>query len=307
MTSTTAGGRVWLVTGTSSGFGRALADAVLARGDLLVAAVREPELNADLQLAEPDRVRVVRVDVTDPAQVRQAVGTAVEAFGRIDVVVNNAGYGLFGGVEEASDEQIRRQFEVNVFGVFDVTRAVLPVMRRQRSGHIVMMSSVAGVVGAPGLAWYDATKFAVEGFSEALAAEAAPIGVKVTIIEPGNFRTNWTGNAMEKTEPIPDYAPAIDTMRDGFAQLHGNQPGDPAKAARAIIGVVEAAEPPLRLILGADALGHIRGKLQRQLAESRAWEAVSTDVEFAPPDSGSGRESGARADAGAVPVTPARS
>ncbi|MFD0688712.1 oxidoreductase [Actinomadura fibrosa] len=275
-----SGGRVWLITGTSSGFGRALAEAVVARGDRLVAAVRRPETNKDLVALAPGRVRVVEVDVTDRERVREAVRIAVEAFGRIDVVVNNAGFGLLGGVEEATDEQIRDQFDVNVFGVFDVTRAVLPVLRRQRSGHIITMSSIAGMVGAPGLAWYDATKFAVEGFSEALAAEVAAIDVKVTIIEPGNFRTDWTGRSMVRSEPIADYAPSIEYWRDLFTQLDGKQEGDPAKAAQAIIRVVEADDPPLRLVLGADALGYIRAKLEGQRAEQDAWEELSLDVNF---------------------------
>jgi NAD(P)-dependent dehydrogenase (short-subunit alcohol dehydrogenase family) len=273
--------RVWLVTGTSSGFGRALAEAVVARGDRLVAAVRRPETTEDLREQAPDRVRVVRVDVTDQAQVQQAVDTAVGDFGRIDVVVNNAGYGLLGGVEEATDEQIRAQFEVNAFAVFGVTRAVLPVMRRQRGGHVVMMSSIAGQLGAPGLAWYDATKFAVEGFAEALAGEAAAIGVKVTILEPGNFRTNWAGSSMSRAEPIADYAPAIDPTRELLGGVDGKQPGDPAKAAAAIVRMVEEPQPPLRLVIGADALEFIRGKIEKQTAEMKAWEHVSLDSEFA--------------------------
>lgn len=257
-----------------------MAEAVVARGDRLVAAVRQPATNADLAEQAPDRVRVVAVDVTKPVQVRTAVRTAIRDFGRIDVVVNNAGYGLFGGVEEATDEQIRRQFAVNVFGVFDVTRAVLPVFRRQRSGHFIMMSSVAGVLGAPGLAWYDSTKFALEGFSEALAAEVAPINAKVTIIEPGNFRTNWAGRSMDRADPIRDYAPSIDFFRDMFEQLDGNQEGDPAKAALAIIRITEESKPPLRLVLGGDALAYIRGKLESQLAEHKEWESLTMNADF---------------------------
>jgi NAD(P)-dependent dehydrogenase (short-subunit alcohol dehydrogenase family) len=279
MTNSRAG-RVWLVTGTSSGFGRALAEAVVARGDNLVAAVRRPEANADLVLAAPDRVRVVPVDVTRPADVRAAVGTAVDEFGGIDVVVNNAGYGLFGGVEEATDEQIRRQFEVNAFGVFDVTRAVLPVMRKQRSGHIITMSSVAGQAGAPGLAWYTATKFALEGFSEALAAEVAAIDVKVTIVEPGNFRTSWAGRSMTKTTPIADYAPTINQFRDLFETINGKQPGDPVKAAQVILRLADEPNPPLRLVLGGDGLDVIRGKLDRQLIEMKQWEPTSLSTGF---------------------------
>ena len=272
--------RVWLITGTSSGFGLALAQAVVERGDRLVAAVQDPDDNAALARAAPDRVRLVRVDVTDPGAVRAAVRTAVDAFGRLDVVVNNAGYGLQGGVEEVTDQQIRRQFEVNTFAVFDVTRAALPVLRRQRSGHLIMMSSMAGVVGAPGLAWYDASKFAVEGFSEALAAEVGPLGVRVTIVEPGNFRTNWAGSSMDRGRPIADYSASVGSLRDGLGELDGRQPGDPAKAAQAIIRMAEQEQPPLRLVLGADALQYIDAKLRGQLAEIEAWRPLSLDVGF---------------------------
>jgi len=278
--TTPSAGRVWLVTGTSSGLGRSIAEMVVARGDSLVAAVRNTAANEDLAKEAPDRVRVVEVDVTNPAQLREAASTAVDAFGRIDVLVNNAGYGLLGGVEEATDEQIRRQLEVNTFGVFNATRAVLPIMRQQRSGHIFMISSVAGQIGAPGLAWYDASKFAVEGFSEALAGELQAINVKVSIIEPGNFRTNWAGASMAKTEPIADYAPSIDPIRDLFGGLNGNQPGDPAKAAQVIARLLDEPEPPLRLVLGGDALELIRGKLDRQIAEQKAWESVTHDTNF---------------------------
>jgi NAD(P)-dependent dehydrogenase (short-subunit alcohol dehydrogenase family) len=280
MSNSAAAGRVWLITGTSTGFGRALAEAVVARGDSLVAALRHPEANATLALAAPEQVRLVPVDVTRPEQVRSAVDTAVETFGGIDVVVNNAGYGLFGGVEEATDEQIRDQFEVNVFGVFDVTRAALPVLRKQRSGHIITISSVAGQAGAPGLAWYTATKFALEGFSEALAAEAAAIDVKLTIVEPGNFRTNWAGRSMRHTTPIVDYASTINEFRDLFETIDGQQPGDPARAAQAILRIVDEPAPPLRLVLGADGLEVIRGKLDRQLQEMALWEAVSRSTGF---------------------------
>lgn len=271
-------GRVWLVTGTSSGLGRAIAEAAVARGDSLVAAVRRTETNDDLAALAPDRVRVVEVDVSKQDQVQAAVDTAVDAFGRIDVVVNNAGYGLLAGVEEATDDQIRDQFEVNVFGVFSVTRAVLPVLRKQGSGHFVMISSVAGQIGAPGLAWYDASKFALEGFSEALAGEASAIGVKVTIIEPGNFRTNWAGTSMTHATAIPAYAPSIDPIRELFAGLDGKQDGDPAKLAQVIARILDEPEPPLRLVLGGDALELIRGKLERQLSDMEAWKAVTFET-----------------------------
>ncbi|MCO5996611.1 oxidoreductase [Actinoallomurus rhizosphaericola] len=277
----TSDGRVWLITGTSSGLGRALAEAVVARGDRLVAAVRRPETNDDLVAEAPDRVKVVRTDVTSTKDVHEVVEAAAQGFGRIDAVVNNAGFGLLGGVEEATEDQIRSQLEVNTFGVFNVTRAVLPVLRAQRSGHIFMISSVAGQFGAPGLAWYDASKFALEGFSEALAAEVRPIGAKVTIIEPGNFRTKWAGDSMVMAAArIGDYAPSIDPVRALFSGLNGNQPGDPAKAAQTIIRMLDEPEPPLRLVLGGDALELIRQKLARQTAELDKWESVTFSTDF---------------------------
>jgi NAD(P)-dependent dehydrogenase (short-subunit alcohol dehydrogenase family) len=272
--------RVWLITGTSTGFGRALAEAVVARGDRLVAAVRRPETAEDLRRADPDRVRVVQCDVTNFEQVTAAVDTAVGDFGRLDVLVNNAGYGLLAGIEEATDDQIRTQFEVNTFGVFGATRAALPVFRRQRSGHVIMMSSIAGQLGMPGLGYYDASKFAVEGFAEALAGEGQAIGLTVTILEPGNFRTNWAGASMTRSEPIAEYEPAIGPTRELFAGLDGNQPGDPAKVAAAIIRMIDEPEPPLRLVMGADALEFIGGKIEKQTAEMKAWEQVSKDSDF---------------------------
>jgi NAD(P)-dependent dehydrogenase (short-subunit alcohol dehydrogenase family) len=272
--------RVWLVTGTSTGFGRAIAEAVVDKGDRLVAAVRRPETMEDLRSRDPDRVRVAQCDVTDSDSVRAAVETAVSEFGRLDFVVNNAGYGLLAGIEDASDEEIRKQIEVNLFGVFAVTRAALPVFRRQKSGHFFVMSSVAGQLGAPALAYYDASKFGVEGFAEALAAEASPINVKVTIIQPGNFRTNWAGASMVRSQPLPEYKPAIDPIVQQFADLDGKQPGDPAKAAQVILRMADEPEPPLRLVLGGDALELIDMKLDTYAAERKAWEHVTNETDF---------------------------
>lgn len=273
-------GRVWVITGTSTGFGRALAEGVIARGDRLVATARRPETIADLVALAPERVRAIALDVTVSEQVRAAVAAAHEAFGRIDVLVNNAGYGLLGAVEEVTDGQIRAQFETNVFGLFDVTRAALPLLRAQGGGHILMISSVAGQVGTPGLGIYDASKFAVEGFSEALAQEVAPFNIKVTLIEPGAFRTDWAGRSMPQAEPIEVYQQTAGYVRGALAKFNGQQPGDPAKAAQAMIAVVEAAEPPLRLPLGGDAVGAIRQKIEQQLQELSEWEALSTSTNF---------------------------
>jgi NAD(P)-dependent dehydrogenase (short-subunit alcohol dehydrogenase family) len=274
--------RVWLITGTSSGFGREIATAALGAGDRVVATAREVSGLAELVAAAPERVRTVAVDVTDPAAVRHAVQVAAVEFGRIDVVVNNAGYGSRGAVEELSTEQIRAQFDVNVFGALEVTRAVLPVMRAQRSGHVVQMSSVAGIHAALGGAVYAGTKFALEGLSEGLALELAPLGIKVTIIEPGPFRTDFAGRSAAHGEPIADYAPVLDPSRRRFAALDGQQAGDPARAARAIVDVVGLDDPPLRLPLGAAAFDRIRDQLTGRLAKLDAVEALGRDTDFDP-------------------------
>ncbi|MEV0399948.1 SDR family oxidoreductase [Actinoallomurus sp. NPDC050550] len=271
--------RVWFITGTSSGLGRAIADAVLARGERVVATARDPQAVKDLVERAPDRVRAVALDVTDPAQVATAVGTAIEEFGRIDVLVNNAGHGLLGALEELSDEQIQAVLSTNVFGVIAVTQAVLPHMRARRSGHIVQMSSVGGVVGNPGHAIYATSKFALEGMSEALAGEVAPLGIRVTIVEPGPFRTDFAGRSMRFADPIDDYreTPA-GALRKRFSAQDGAQPNDPVKAAEAIVRAVDEEDTPLRLPLGPEAVERIRRKLQGQLADLERWEPVSLDT-----------------------------
>jgi NAD(P)-dependent dehydrogenase (short-subunit alcohol dehydrogenase family) len=274
--------RVWLVTGTSTGFGRAIAGAVLARGDRLVATARRVDDVADLVASAPDRVRTAPLDVTDPAAVRAAVDLAVAEFGRIDVVVNNAGYGSRGAFEEFTDQQIREQFEVNVFGAFAVTRAVLPVMRAQGSGHVIQMSSLAGVRSALGGSVYSATKFALEGMSEGLAAEVAPLGIAVTMIEPGPFRTDFAGRSPARAEPMAAYSAVLGASRERFAALHGTQPGDPERAAQAVVGVVDLDDPPLRLPLGASAFDSVRETLHRRLAEIDAVEHLGRPTDYPP-------------------------
>lgn len=276
------GGRVWLITGTSTGFGRAIAEAALEHGDRVVATARATTAISDLVARAPDRVRAVALDVTDPAAVRGTVAVAVEAFGRIDVVVNNAGYGSRGALEELSDRQLRVQFETNVFGALDLTRAVLPVLRAQRSGHIVQISSVGGVVAALGGAAYAGTKFALEGLSEGLAAEVAHLGIRVTLVEPGPFRTDFAGRSAQHGTPIDDYAPVLDAARQQFHAMHGTQPGDPARAAEVIVALVGLADPPLRLPLGAAAFDRIRTQLTARLNELDQVEALGRDTDFAP-------------------------
>ncbi|WP_433554918.1 oxidoreductase [Pseudonocardia xinjiangensis] len=269
----------WFITGASTGFGRTFAETLLAQGDQVVATARNPESIADLPDRYPGAALALPLDVTDPGQITTAVGSALDR-GGIDVLVNNAGRGLLGALEELSDEQIHRVLDVNLFGALAVTRAVLPHMRARRSGHIVQISSVGGVVGNPGHAAYATSKFALEGASEALAGEVAPFGIRVTIVEPGPFRTDFLGRSLEMATPIPDYQdgpPGV--LRERFSKQHGQQPGDPELAIDAIIGTVRAGSGPLRLPLGAAAVERIRDKLQRQLADLEAYAdlAVSTD------------------------------
>jgi NAD(P)-dependent dehydrogenase (short-subunit alcohol dehydrogenase family) len=273
--------KVWLITGTSTGLGRAIAEAAIAQGDRVIATARNVDNVKDLVDRAPDQVRAARLDVTDTASIQAAVEAGIAAFGHIDVLVNNAGHGLIGAVEELSDEQTRSVLETNVFGVFAVTRAVLPHMRERRQGHIVQMSSVGGVVGNPGHAIYNTSKFALEGMSEALAGEVGPFGIRVSIIEPGPFRTDFLGRSMAFAEPIADYAQtAAGVVRQNFVRNDGNQPNDPAKAAAAIVRLVNTPDGPLRLPLGPEAVGRIREKLTKQLADIQAWEAVALDTRY---------------------------
>ncbi|MFI7008222.1 oxidoreductase [Streptomyces sp. NPDC050145] len=273
-------GRVWFVTGTSTGLGRALAEEVVADGDRLVATARDPRALEGLVALAPDRVRALPLDVTDPGQVRQAVDSALKEFGRVDVLVNNAGYALRGALEELSDAELRRQFDTNVFGAVDVTRAVLPSMRARRSGHIVQISSVAGVSGTLGGGAYAGTKFALEGLSEGLAAEVAHLGIRVLIVEPGPFRTDFTGRSVRFATPIDDYRPVLDPAREAFLARHGSQPGDPVKAARAVIAATRMDDPPLRLPLGANAVDRIRERFGERLRELDAAEPLGRPTDF---------------------------
>src|ERR1700751_705585 len=227
--------RVWFITGTSSGFGRKLAEAVLAKGDRVVATARKVETLADLEQQYPQHARAVRLDVTDSSRVKAAIQAAIDAFGRLDVLVNNAGYGLLGTVEEVSDAQIRQQFETNLFGLLNVTRAVLPLFRGQKSGHILNVTSVAGQVSFPAFGMYHGTKYAVDGISESLAKEVAGFGVKVTIIEPGGFKTDFGPRSLARAERIGAYEPVYEALLKAF---DGATFGDPARAAQATIQVV---------------------------------------------------------------------
>lgn len=279
MTSSSSN-RVWLITGCSSGFGQAFARAVIAHGDHLIATARHVEQIEALAAAQPDHVRALELDVTNARQAQETVKAALDTFGHIDVLVNNAGYGLFGAFEELSDAQIRQQLEVNVLGAMNVTRAVLPSMRAQGSGHLVQISSLGGLAGFAGNAAYSASKFALEGWSEVLSRELAPFGINVTIVEPGGFRTEWSGRSMIKAAPLAAYDVVMTERRAGMEQANGRQPGDPARAAQAIIAVVESEQPPLRLPLGTDAVTIIRQHIQQQLSDLDRWESLSYSTDF---------------------------
>ncbi|PWI15847.1 short-chain dehydrogenase/reductase [Streptomyces sp. Act143] len=271
----------WLITGASRGFGRALAEAVLATGDQLVATARRPDQLADLVNRYGDRVRAVALDVTDPAAARTAVQAGVEAFGRLDVVVNNAGYANSAPIEEMAEDDFRGQFEANFFGVVNVTRAALPVLRGQRSGMFVQFSSLGGRVGGtPGMGAYQSAKFAVEGFSEVLANEVAPFGLKVVIVEPGAFRTDWQGSSMELHAVGPDYEETVGAMNKYRAENNGNQPGDPVRAAQVLIDVVRADDPPRRILLGGQAVTMALEAGDARAAETRKWAAASAAADF---------------------------
>ncbi|MNF23143.1 putative oxidoreductase [compost metagenome] len=274
--------RTWLITGVSSGLGRALAEAVLARGEVVIGTLRKPEQMAEFEALAPGRAFACQLDLNDKEQVKPAITRAIKTAGGIDVVVNNAGYGLSGAVEEVSDAELRQQMETNFFGLVEVSQAALPYMRAQRRGHFVNIASVAGFQGIPGMSIYSASKFAVVGFSESLAAEAGHLGIKVTIVEPGAFRTNWSSNSaiVRSATVIEDYAPTAGAVRGGLEQMDGHQENDPAKAAMAIITAVDSASPPLHLPLGADAVGYLRSKLERMSNELDAWEALASSTRF---------------------------
>jgi NAD(P)-dependent dehydrogenase (short-subunit alcohol dehydrogenase family) len=271
--------RVWFITGASSGFGRALADAALDRGDSVAATARrtDPLAYAD----EHERGHAIALDVTDPAEREAAVAEALEHFGRIDVLVNNAGRTQVGAVEETTDQELRALFDLHFFGPAALTRAVLPHMRRQGGGAIVQMSSVGGQVTAPGFGAYCATKFALEGFTETLRDEVAGFGIHAMIVEPGAFRTGlFRSDAAYESAEMPEYAETVGPTREYVRTGHGAQVGDPVKAATAIIGALDADQPPLRLVLGADAIENIEGHLAAVGEEIEKWRAVGAATAF---------------------------
>lgn len=271
--------KVWFITGTSSGFGRALAEAALAKGDRVVATARKPEVLADLIEKYPGAALAVKLDVTNLADAQTAVQTAVTEFGRIDVLVNNAGYALAGAIEEASDEQIRRQFDTNFFGVLNVTRAALPVLRGQKSGRIVNIGSTVGFAAVPLLGIYSATKFALEAVSEAFAGELAAHNIKTMIVEPGPYSTNGFASADFAENLLPEAYPTNTEFAKTFEEFK-TIAGDPVKAVSVIIEAVEAANPPFRLPLGAMAYEAIETKLEAVKQEIAVWRARAIDTDF---------------------------
>ncbi|PVE21148.1 short-chain dehydrogenase/reductase [Microvirga sp. KLBC 81] len=275
--------RTWFITGASRGFGALIVEKALARGDQVVASARNPQAITD-RFGDRPNLLAVALDVTDEAQAHQAVKEAIAWFGQIDVLVNNAGYGLLGAVEEASGAEIEALYSTNVFGLFAVTRAVLPHMRRQRSGRILNFSSIGGYTSGPGFGVYCSTKFAVEGLTEALAAELSPLGIHVTAIEPGYFRTDFLDATSLSVSPIQisDYAETAGAVRAKAAQISHNQPGNPDKLAEVVVAFVESSNPPVRLPLGSDTVAAIEAKHVSDAEILAAWRSVSVSTDFPP-------------------------
>ena len=268
--------KVWFITGTSKGFGRIWAEAALARGDRVAATAREVKTLGPLIERYGDRVAAITLDVTDKAAVRSAVSESHERFGRLDVVINNAGYGLFGAIEEISEAEARGQLETNLFGALWVTQAVLPILRAQRSGHIIQVSSIGGVNAFPIVGLYHASKWGLEGFTQSLAAEVSGLGIKVTLIEPGGFATDWGGPSAKHAMPLPAYddiRAALQVWRKGFV------PGDPEATGPAILKVVDAADPPLRVFFGSTGLPMMRAEYARRIEMWEKWSPVSIEAQ----------------------------
>jgi NAD(P)-dependent dehydrogenase (short-subunit alcohol dehydrogenase family) len=273
--------RTWFITGASRGFGALIAEQALARGDAVVATARNPQAVLN-RIGEHPNLLAVALDVTDEAQTHAAAKAAVERFGRIDILVNNAGYGLLGAVEEASAAEIEAIYRTNVFGLLAVSRAVLPHMRRQRAGRILNISSIGGYAGFPGWGVYGSTKFAVEGLSESMAIELAPLGIHVTVVEPGFFRTDFLDESSLVTSPtvIADYAETSGAMRDFAGSANHAQPGDPAKLARVLVDFADVAKPPIRLPLGSDTVAKIEAEDAATAALLAEWRAVAISTDF---------------------------
>lgn len=272
---------VWFITGCSTGFGRELAKLVLDRGFRAVVTARDPSQIQDLVANRDGRALALKLDVTDKAEVGEAVKQAEAKFGSVDVLVNNAGFGYVGAVEESDEADVRSMVETNFFGLARMIHVVLPGMRRRRHGSIVNISSIGGLVGFPGVGYYNATKFAVEGLSEALAKEVAPLGINVVIVEPGPFRTDWAGRSLKKSRhEIPDYAETAGVFRAGITNGSGKQAGDPVRAGEAIIKALESSNPPLRLVLGKIALERARIKMEKLQSDLDNWKEATLSADY---------------------------
>jgi len=273
---------VWFITGCSTGFGREFVRAALARGFNVAATARDPSTLTDLIVGHGEKARMLALDVTQPDQIQHAVSEAERAFGRIDVLVNNAGYGYMAAVEEGEEAAIRALFDTNFFGLAAMTRAVLPGMRKRRHGYIVNIASVGGIVGLAGSGYYAASKFAVEGLSEALAKEVEPLGIRVLLVEPGPFRTDWAGRSLKQSASfIDDYEQTSGKRRREIADYSGTQPGDPARAAAAVIKAMQSSRPPQHLVLGRQGLEAVTRQLHSMLQEIDTWKATSLSADYA--------------------------
>ena len=271
--------KVWFITGSSRGLGRSLTEAVLANGDKVAATARNPEQLNDLVEKYSYQIYPIKLDVTQHDQVYQAVADTVTHFGKIDVLVNNAGFGITGAAEAYTDEQVRSQLETNLYAPIEVTRAVLPYMRKQRSGHILQISSIGGRVGNAGVSIYQAAKFGLGGFSEALAKEVAPLGIQVTCVEPGGFRTDWAGSSMSYAPHVKGYETTADQRANIFTSGKFIPMGDPDKAAKVMIDLVENPNPPVHLVLGSEAIGMLKQADAARKAEMEKWMPVSISTD----------------------------
>ncbi|MBD1387373.1 SDR family NAD(P)-dependent oxidoreductase [Mucilaginibacter rigui] len=271
--------KVWFITGSSRGLGRSLTEAVLATGDKVAATARNTDSLQELAAKYPGQVYPVKLDVTDYKQVHKAIADTVNHFGKIDVLVNNAGFGITGAVEAYTDEQVRSQLETNLYAPIEITRAVLPYMRKRRNGHILQISSIGGRVGSGGVSIYQAAKFGLSGFSEGLAVEIASLGIKVTCVEPGGFRTDWAGDSMTYAPQVEGYETTVDTRVNAFKSGSFKPIGDPAKAAKVMIDIVNNPEPPLHLLLGSEAVAIVKHSEAAKLRELEKWESISISTD----------------------------
>jgi NAD(P)-dependent dehydrogenase (short-subunit alcohol dehydrogenase family) len=273
--------RVWFITGSSTGFGRLLTEELSRRGDYVIATARNISKLEDLTRQYVGKLRTFTLDVTKPAEIESVAQQAINAFGHVDILVNNAGYGVTGAIEEVSEDEFEPMFQTNIYGLIRTTKAFLPHLRERQSGHIFNLSSIGGLVGSAGWGFYNTTKFAVEGFSEALAAELKPLGVHVTIVEPGPFRTDFLGRSGKLAhQELPAYTGTAGVAREYFQSQAGKQAGDPQKVVEAIIAAADSPEPPVHLLLGKSALTRFREKLLQRQKEMAAWESVTIGADY---------------------------